>query len=171
VGSALVLGALVPWSGPAWAGGGCHTGPTEGTGEVVELIEACYAPSNLQIQPGDTVTFVNRDSFVHNVGGNGWGHLEDMAPGDRFSATFDDAGIYPYACTYHPGMTGAIVVGEAAGTGDGTESVTAADVAAPQAPTEESGSWVWIAAGAVGVAVGLGGGLLLDRHRRSPDPV
>jgi hypothetical protein len=37
-----------------------------------------------------------------------------MEQGDRFSVSFDEEGVYPFACTYHPGMTGAIVVDAAA---------------------------------------------------------
>ncbi|HKE54410.1 MAG TPA: hypothetical protein VKC55_06540, partial [Actinomycetota bacterium] len=65
----LVLPAL-----PAVAGGGCHGGVTQGTGDTVEIVDACFTPTTLNIQPGDSVTWVNTDSFVHNVGGNLWGH-------------------------------------------------------------------------------------------------
>ena len=52
------------------------------------------------------------------MGGNAWGHFEDMIEGDAFTVRFDDAGIYPFACNYHPGMTGAIVVGDGKGAGN-----------------------------------------------------
>ena len=55
--------------------------------------------------------------MVHNVTANDWGHWDDMYEGDRFTASFDEEGIFPFACTYHPGMSGAIVVGDG-GTGD-----------------------------------------------------
>ena len=63
---------LVP-AAPAVAGGGCHTGPTQGEGDTVELKDACFTPSNLSIDPGESVTFVNLDDITHNVGGGGWG--------------------------------------------------------------------------------------------------
>ena len=31
-------------------------------------------------------TIVNKDLFVHNVGGNLWGHFDDLNPGDTFAA-------------------------------------------------------------------------------------
>jgi hypothetical protein len=36
-------------------------------------------------------------------------------PGDGFEHLFAAAGIYPFACTLHPGMNGAVVVGDVAG--------------------------------------------------------
>ena len=33
--------------------------------------------------------------------------------------SFDEAGTYPFACSYHPGMTGAIVVGDGKGVAGG----------------------------------------------------
>jgi plastocyanin len=174
-----VLGVVLVPATTVLAGGGCHGAPTTGTGTEIDMIDACFTPSNLRIEPGDTVTFVNQDSFVHMVGGNGWGHFEDLSGGDTFSATFDEAGIYPYACIYHPGMTGAIVVGSVASAGDG-QAVTAAvetaaspeaiEVRAVGAEADDSGAG-WLAAGAVGLAIGVVAGFALRRPRRSgPDP-
>jgi plastocyanin len=172
----VTAGALAVPAVPATAGGGCHSGVTTGTGDTVEMLDACFTPTTLRIEPGDEVTFVNLDPVTHNVGGNLWGHLDDMAEGDAFTATFSDAGIYPYACSYHPGMTGAVVVGDGSGPGNG-EQVTVAAFEPPAASPEveirtvEAGSSGegpssagWIAAGAVGLAVGLGTGLLLRRR-------
>ena len=86
----------------------------------VELVDACPTPTILTIDPGGTVTFVNEDPFAHNVIGSAWGHPERPQPGmTAFTATFDEPGIYPWACWYHPGMTGAIVVGDGTGVGNG----------------------------------------------------
>ena len=162
---------------PAAAGGGCHSGVTQGTGSTVEMIEACFTPTTLRIEPGDEVTFVNTDPFTHNVTANLWGHFDDMGQGDAFTATFADEGAYPYACTYHPGMTGVIVVGDGDGAGNG-EVVTAAAFEEPPAPSpvveirtvtgESSATPVavgWIVGGAIGLAAGLGIGALTRRRR------
>jgi plastocyanin len=171
---------------PALAGGGCHAGVTTGDGDTVEMSDACFTPTSLHIEPGDAVTFVNRDPITHNVGGNLWGHLEDMARGDAFTATFDDAGVFPYACSYHPGMTGVIVVGSAVGAGNGervdvapfvaAEPVPATTIApdttlaAATTPLRETSSPAigWIAAGAAGLALGLGVGLFARRRPGTP---
>ena len=161
----------------AIAGGGCHDGATTGEGDTVEMKDACFRPSTLQIDPGDTVTFVNRDAMTHNVTAMGWGQFEDMNQGDAFRATFEESGVYPYACQYHPGMTGAILVGDGTGAGGG-EAVISGGVAQYQPPADDaqvlasqrvsneaSTSAVgWIAGAAIGLAVGLGGGLLVRRR-------
>jgi hypothetical protein len=117
------------------------------------------------VYPGTEVTFVNADfGLIHNVGGNGWGNFEDMAKGDAFTATFDGAGIYPFACQYHPGMTGAIVVGDGIGTGSGAD-ITVEPFSAPapktvtRVVTESEGipTGLGVAAGVIGLA--LGGGI------------
>ncbi len=90
----------------AHAGGGGHCEPSEGDAGVVELSGACFLPSTLHADTGETITFVNRDPVPHNVTGTGWGQYEDLAQGERFTTSFADPGIYPFACTLHPGMNG-----------------------------------------------------------------
>jgi len=68
-GVAPLLGAV-----PARAGGGCHEGMTRGTGTAIKIVDACFTPTILHVRPGQTVTWVNADPFVHNITANGWGH-------------------------------------------------------------------------------------------------
>lgn len=160
---------LVLGTSRAAAGGGCHdpaTTATDARGMAeasVDMKGACFWPTTLFVDPGATVTFASFDAgMVHNVGGHGWGHFEDMERGDVFRATFDDVGIYPYACSYHPGMTGAIVVGngigEPAGGSVSTEPSVRPEVSV-QTRTGRQGAEASsiILAGAVGLA--LGGGI------------
>ena len=178
----LVIGAaaLLPvatTTTPAFAGGGCHSGATDGTGDTVQIVDACFTPTILRIAPGDAVRFVNTDPFVHNVTANGWGHFDDLQPGDGFTATFDAAGTYPYACTYHPGMSGAIVVGDGAGPGAGEVTVASvapvspepslrADAASASVGSSSNGVVGPLLSGlSIGVALGIAGGLSLARRR------
>jgi plastocyanin len=180
----LVLAAITVPALPASAGGGgCYGGATQGTGTDVFLAEACPTPSILQVDPGATVTFTNKDPFAHNIIGNAWGHPEDINQGDLFTATFDKPGVYPYACWYHPGMTGAIVVGAGMGAGNGeTVSLGSAPVpsaspaaeaavqvpvsSADPAPADDASNTVgWFGGGAIGLALGAGVGLGLRRRR------
>ena len=175
----LVLAAIAIPALPAWAGGGgCYGGATQGTGTTVFLAEACPTPSILQVDPGATVTFTNKDPFVHNIIGTQWGHYDDLNQGDSFSATFDEPGVYPYACWYHQGMTGAIVVGDGMGAGNGeavslgsatapsaspVAAVSAADE--PAAADHAAGTGGWFGGGAIGLALGAGAVLGLRRRR------
>ena len=120
----LTVGALLSCAGvvtasPAAAGGGggggCHrdyeTGPIEGTGSAVDLVEGCMTPTVLRVEPGTTVTFTNRDDMLHNLFGSGM-FVGEFGPQRSVGFRFDDAGTYAYGCTLHPGMVGAIVVGD-----------------------------------------------------------
>jgi plastocyanin len=171
VGLLLVL-ALPSFS--AAGGGGCHTGATQGKGTEVEIADACFTPTILHIDPGQSVTWTNTDPFAHNITANSWGYFDDLLEGDGFTATFGDAGVYPYACTYHPGMNGAVVVGDGLGAGSGQTVAVGADaVQSPAAPAEVAvasagaGSvGAWIGGAALGIAVAMG--LVLVLRRRGP---
>jgi plastocyanin len=176
----VVMLAAVAVAGPlahmTLAGGGCHRGATQGKGDTVEMAEACFTPSVLRTEPGTQITFVNTDPFVHNVGGGEWGHFDDLAQGDAFTASFAEPGVYPFACTYHPGMTGAIVVGDGTGAGSG-RSVTVASASRP-IEEEPAGSTTttsnlrpetgpglgWLFSGAVGLVLGTMVGLISRRR-------
>jgi len=172
----IALAWLIVPSAPATAGGGCHAGMTHGTGDTVLMREACFTPGILQVEPGTSVTFSNEDPMTHNVSANGWGYLDPMERGDRFHATFEAPGVYPFACTYHPGMTGAIVVGDGTGAGNGElVSVTSLEPPGPgirvRTVTEPASSSAvaigWGLGGAIGLAIGLATGALAHRARRA----
>ena len=74
-----------------------------------------YAPTVYNVTAGTTVTWVNHDSVTHSVTeDNGLFDSGPILPGGSFSYTFTQAGTYQYACSYHPWMTGTIVVKQAA---------------------------------------------------------
>lgn len=164
---------------PAAAGGGCHMGVTQGSGTTVEMVDACFTPTVLYVGSGEEVAFVNRSDMAHNVTANQWGQFEDIFGGDAFRATFDAPGVYPFACSIHPGMSGAIVVGDGKGAGSG-EAVTVEPLAIPEtstAPAEPASGAVlaktpepsgspsgWLGGGALGLAAGLGIGLTVRRR-------
>jgi len=152
-------------AGPAAAsgGGGCGAPTTEGTGDAVSISEFCFEPTVLYTEPGARVTFQNLDPVRHNVlGAQGeWGSFEWLREGRSVSHGFVESGVYPYVCSWHPGMVGAVVVGDPA------RAFSAEPVSrSTEAPGTE-GPWK----AATGVALGL---LLLTlvaaRTRRSPAP-
>jgi plastocyanin len=70
-----------------------------------------YAPAELNVAAGTTVSWTNTDSVAHTStsDGAGWDSVA-IASGGRFSFTFQNAGTFPYHCTIHPGMVGRVVV-------------------------------------------------------------
>jgi plastocyanin len=172
--------ALVGLPGTALAGGGCHAGMTEAdaTGEegpTIRMVDQCFTANVLRVDPGTSVTFKHQDvGITHNVTGAGWGFYGDMHEGDIFTATFDDPGVYPFACSYHPGMTGAIVVGDGYGAGVGwsvlnsgpTSGTQGQAAAAPRAAGDDAPPIALLGVGALGLALGVGVVGLLRRRAR-----
>jgi plastocyanin len=158
----VVVGAALVPVGPVEAGGGCHDPATEGTRALVVIRRACFGPTVVHVAVGDEVSFINKDDTVHNLIGHGarWGEFEGMSGGETRRFTFSEAGIHPYACTLHPGMVGAVVVGEsdgvAAGTGDSGAGIGRTSSTSDIGPQ--------LAAVALVMLV-LGIGLLLHRRR------
>jgi plastocyanin len=172
---------------PARAGAGCHGDATEATGTVVVLDQRCFGPTVLRVAPGTKVTWINKDFDVHNVTGFGyrWGTQGDLRQGDRFATTFSSRGVFPYTCYLHPGMNGAVVVGDVApslaeGALPQSDAVVTEDEAAPKAATrvvaagQGAGSaGPWPALAGIGFALAFVNGLALIwlRRRMASAPV
>src|SRR5262245_35504311 len=70
-----------------------------------------FAPDDLAIGVGTTVTWTNGDSVAHtSTSDTGTWNSGTLAPGGRFSFTFQAAGTFSYHCAIHPGMIGTVVV-------------------------------------------------------------
>lgn len=76
-----------------------------------------YAPSNINIQRGMTVTWVNRDDEAHTVTSplQGVSSIDQfdsgvIAPGASYSKTFNLDGRFDYYCRIHPFMRGSVTV-------------------------------------------------------------
>jgi plastocyanin len=87
-----------------------QTTDTSGSAVTVHMRNLAFDPQSTKAQVGQTVIFSNDDSVSHNVTGDGIGSSGDIGPGKSWKYTFKKAGDYHYVCTYHPGMTGEIVV-------------------------------------------------------------
>jgi MYXO-CTERM domain-containing protein len=140
---AIGMAALgVAWpAGPAGAsgGGGCGRPITEATGREVRIKDFCFRPTVLRAAVGQTITWVNRDPFQHNVlGANGaWGSFESLHQDEMVSYRFQVPGVYPFACTLHPGMVGSIRITNAVSGGVGVkvEPTSVVPVSLTQATT------------------------------------
>jgi amicyanin len=69
-----------------------------------------FAPAELKVKVGDTVTWTNRDDIPHTVVSAGKFRSKAMDTDNTFSFTFTSAGDYKYFCSLHPHMTGMIKV-------------------------------------------------------------
>ena len=173
----VILVALVSWSlagvfpsaPTAGAGGFCsQAGFSDEATTDVGMAEMCFVPTVARIEPGETVTFHNKDRTLHMVGGvtNVFGDLHTEVPSETsVSYRFNNEGVYPYVCLLHPGMGGAIVVGDGEGkmTTAGAmtveppsedEAVAASAVTETEPPVrDERPTWLVPVAIALGIAV------------------
>lgn len=81
----------------------------EVTTEVVAIKNFAFSPATLTVKAGTTVTWTNQDSATHDVKGDAFAS-EPLSQGETFSFTFDKAGNYDYICSFHPSMTGKVIV-------------------------------------------------------------
>jgi plastocyanin len=171
---------LVPGVAAASGGGGCGGPVTDGTGTSVDINDFCFTPTILRAAPGDVVTFTNRDRTQHTVlGANGiWGGYDTLKRGVETTFEFTEPGIYPYVCTWHPGMIGVVVVGD--GAGGAIDATTAAGpvtqgssqmttgLSAATTGLESGGVGLALAGGAFGFVLGAAGAIAVRRIRRRP---
>jgi len=163
------------------AGGGCHNGAfSDERGTQVELSANCFEPTVVRVQPGEQVTWTSGDTEEdHTVTGaaNTW-DTGKIHMGESVSYQFDEAGVFPYFCAFHPRMVGAVVVGDglpvgASNASDGVKAVSAevpgGDARSEDAPASSSsdgGSDIPLIVGiTIAAAVaGFGGAWLLKRR-------
>ena len=102
--AALTFFAL---AAPSVAGGCLNTTkPVEGTSPDVRIDKCQFRAGILRVPVGTVVKWTNDDVFPHVISGIDWGRTQPMlSTGESWSHTFTEAGIYPYTCTLHPGMS------------------------------------------------------------------
>ena len=147
---AAIAATLVVWLTAApvtSAGDPCYhgfamPGDTTGADVRVTLLPCAFAPTVTSARVGATVTFFNGSDFTHLITGanQSWGSRDmEIGPGKTVSYAFDKAGVYPYACALHRGMSGVIVVGDAVTASSDTQAAISAGGAtgdaAPSAAT------------------------------------
>jgi len=172
---ALVVGPATV----ARAGGGAHCAPefTDAATNEVRLTNNCFVPTIARVDQGAKVTFTNLDQIPHTVTGAVYifGDLDEFSTGER-SFSFDEEGIFPYVCILHPGMAGAIVVGDGEGkvstmsvneasTDDAATGTVAQEPNTEPASSNEPGNLGLLAA----IAVAMGGALWWLRRKPQPE--
>lgn len=104
--------------------GGGHMGMMQGGGSdpfaetpvtgatQVRVADFAFAPANIIVDVGTTITWTNYDGLGHTVTSDEGDALDSpmFAQGETFSVTFDEPGGYYYHCTPHPNMQGLVTV-------------------------------------------------------------
>ena len=81
-----------------------------------DIEDVCYIPSNIIVEKGKSVTWLNEDSSFHSVTSGFYpepsglfdsGHLD---PYQSYTLSFDEYGVYDYFCTLHPWMKAQVIV-------------------------------------------------------------
>jgi plastocyanin len=107
-GAALALLLLTPGGGtPASAA------PTASASRsvTVNIKDFKYKPPTIDINPGESVVWVNDDKVKHTATRSGSFTTGKIKPGHAVAVKFASKGTYRYHCTIHEEMFGKIVVG------------------------------------------------------------
>jgi plastocyanin len=115
------LVALLAFAPPAWA---------QGQEVTVRMEDNFFAPANITVEPGTTVTWVQSGDNPHTTTSYDglWdsGMIEGGSQG-TFSFTFEEPGTYDYFCIPHEdlGMVGSVTVTGGTATASPTATATA----------------------------------------------
>jgi plastocyanin len=102
----LLLGAMAGAVSYATAAEPAAEGST-----IVMARDFMFAPTNVTVAAGSTVTWTNRDDEPHTVvSDSGLFRSAALDTNQSFSFRFDKPGTYRYLCTIHPRMVGTVVV-------------------------------------------------------------
>jgi plastocyanin len=96
--------------------GGSATTAASGGGAAqmkvtVDIKSFKFVADNVHVAAGGTVTWTNSDAQNHTATGAGEFDTGTIKPGESKTVTFAKKGTFKYACSFHPFMTGTVVVG------------------------------------------------------------
>jgi plastocyanin len=94
----LVVCSMVPFIRPARA-----------AAATVEIRQFKFAPADIEVAVGSTVTFTNLDLVPHSATGDAF-DTGTLKKGESKEITFAEAGDFPYLCTLHRHMKGRVRV-------------------------------------------------------------
>jgi plastocyanin len=73
-------------------------------GHTISQKGRAFRPTEVTINRGETLTFTNEDSFIHQIYVDGLFDSEEKAPGENLNETFPAAGTFQVRCHIHPTM-------------------------------------------------------------------
>lgn len=89
----IILAGLLAWAAPAFA-----------DDHVIAQSGRAFHPGEITIAKGDTLTFTNKDDFIHQVYVSGLFDSDEKAPGQTLTENFPEAGTFEVRCHIHPKM-------------------------------------------------------------------
>ena len=114
--TSLALASCGDDDGGGSGGTNAPTETTEGTaagaGDVTIVIDdVAFTTPDVTVPVGGSVTFDNQDNQPHTAKGDSsafdTGRID---PGVSETVTFDEAGTFPFICSFHPFMKGTVTV-------------------------------------------------------------
>ncbi len=101
-----------PVTKPPSNGGSAGAAAPAGAGKV-EIVDFDYAPKDVTIKAGDSVTWTNSDDADHTAtqspGGSGF-DTGTLSKGESKTVKFDKPGTFKYICLFHAFMNGTVTV-------------------------------------------------------------
>lgn len=76
---------------------------------IISIQNFAFNPAALTVKVGDTVTWTNNDSVLHQIKSDTF-NSNQLSKGQSYSFTFQTAGTFDYSCAIHPTMKGQIIV-------------------------------------------------------------
>jgi plastocyanin len=94
---------------------GCQTNQPNPEPGKISIEGLAFNPAVDTITKGTTVTWTNKDPYIHTVTSgvpgtpDGLFDSGDLSQNQTYSRTFDSTGTFKYYCKHHPSMTGEII--------------------------------------------------------------
>jgi plastocyanin len=111
IAAAVAAGVLTLALAACNGDGSADDGDNGAVGDVeVAVSDNNFSPSNVEVAVGDTVAWTNEGQAPHTVTFEEGPNSGQLAAGESFEHTFDEAGAFTYVCTIHPGMEATVTV-------------------------------------------------------------
>jgi plastocyanin len=96
---------------PSAAPSAAASAPSGGAGaSAVTIKNFAFAPADLTVKTGTTVTWTNQDSATHTVTFDSGPTSDGLVNGATYEQTFGTAGTFTYHCRIHASMKGTVTV-------------------------------------------------------------
>ena len=107
----------------------------------VDMVNISFKPKTVTIEPGDEVTWTNKDTAQHNAVGQGAADFDTglLEKGETGTVPFNDTGTFRYICTVHPSMKGEVKV-SSGGSGANGKGGTSSGTGGTTSGTGDGGS-------------------------------